>query len=209
MVTGCEGAGGLAPPAMEERAVTEVIVFHHVLGVTDGVRHFAERLRGAGHEVSVPDLFEGQVFASRDEGLAYVQTVGLDGIIERGRTAAESVPAAAVYLGFSMGVLPAQVLAQTRPGTKGAVFCYGFLPPSEFGSGWPPGVPLQIHVMEDDKRFKDDLEVTHEFVGSCAAASLFLYEGDGHLFADRSSHDYDEAAAEMMTSRVITFLNTV
>jgi len=39
--------------------VTDVIVFHHAQGLTDGVRQFADQLRGVGHRVTVPDLYEG------------------------------------------------------------------------------------------------------------------------------------------------------
>jgi dienelactone hydrolase len=37
-----------------------VVLCHAVLGVRPSVRHFAEALRDAGHEVTVLDLFEGR-----------------------------------------------------------------------------------------------------------------------------------------------------
>lgn len=186
--------------------MTNIIVFHHVLGVTDGVREFAARLRRAGHAPTVPDLFDGRSFAFREDGAAYVQQVGVETIIERGRAAASSQPAATVYLGFSLGVLPAQMLAQTRPGAKGAVLCYGFVPPAEFSAEWPPDVPVQIHAMEDDERVRDELEEASQFADTLDVAELFLYPGTGHLFADSSSPDYDEAAADLLMSRVTEFL---
>ena len=42
-------------------------------------------------------------------------------IIEQGVSRRPTCPAALVYAGFSMGVLPAQKLAQTRPGGRGAL----------------------------------------------------------------------------------------
>src|SRR5215212_681288 len=59
-----------------------------------------------------------------------------------GVLAAEGLPEGLVYLGFSLGVLPAQMLAQTRAGARAAVLFHSCVPASEFG-GWPPGVPLQ------------------------------------------------------------------
>ena len=70
---------------------------------------------------------------------------------ERGVRLADELPTALVYAGFSFGVLPAQKLAQTRPGALGAVLCYSCLPISgkwAFGP-WPKGVPVQIHGMDN------------------------------------------------------------
>jgi dienelactone hydrolase len=186
--------------------VTNVIVFHHILGVTEGVREFSDRLRAAGHEVAVPDLFDGQAFASREAGRAYVEQTGIDTIVERGLAAAELIPLEAVYVGFSLGTLPAQILAQTRPGARGAVLCYGFTTPTELGSEWPASLPVQIHAMEDDALARDAVADGQKFVESAAQAELFLYHGAGHLFADRSSGDFDEEAADLLIARVGEFL---
>lgn len=98
-----------------------VILFHHAQGLTPGVREFADQLRAAGHDVTPPDLYDGETFDSLDDGVGYAEEVGFDTIIERGRVAAEAVPHEAVYAGFSLGVLPAQMLAQTRPGGEGSL----------------------------------------------------------------------------------------
>jgi dienelactone hydrolase len=108
---------------------------------------------------------------------------------------------------MSMGVGPAQMLAQTRPGAKGALLLYGALPASEFGE-WPHGVPLQIHAMENDPWFKDDLEAARE-LAQLAGGELFLYPGDKHLFADNGLPDYDEDAATLMKQRVLEFLDKI
>jgi dienelactone hydrolase len=111
-----------------------------------------------------------------------------------------------VYAGFSLGVMPAQQLAQTRPGAKGALFFSAAMPPSEFGGDWPEGVPLQIHMMEDDEWAEDDLPAARELVESVDRAELFLYPGNQHLFADSSLVDYDEQAAAQLKERVLAFL---
>jgi dienelactone hydrolase/uncharacterized damage-inducible protein DinB len=192
--------------------MTDVILFHHTQGLTEGVRQFAEDLRAAGHRVTVPDLYEGQTFPTVAEGVAYAQEIGFDTVLERGRQAVEGLPEKLVYAGFSLGVMPAQMLAQTRPGANGALLFHGCVSISEFGDGsWPGGVPLQIHAMDRDPYFVDegDLEAARELVGKVHGAKLFLYPGDQHLFADSSLSSYDEGAARLLFQRVLAFLALV
>jgi dienelactone hydrolase len=188
-------------------AVAEVLLFHHALGLTPGVVSFADELRAQGHVVHTPDLYEGKTFDSVDDGVAHAQEVGFDTIFERGRVAADDLPNELVYGGFSLGVMPAQMLTQTKPGAQGALFFYSALPPSEFESPWPQGVPLQIHVMEDDEWAQEDLPAARELAAT-AGAELFLYPGDKHLFADASTSDYDEHCAALLRERVIAFLES-
>jgi len=192
--------------------VAEVLLFHHAHGLTPGCLSFGDRLRAAGHAVHVPDLYEGKVFADLTEGVGYAKQVGFDTIIERGRLAADSLPNEIVYGGFSLGVLPAQMLAQTRPGTKGALLFHACIPPSEFGGPWPDGVPVQIHMMEADEWAlppNEDLDVARQLDQEVASAQLFLYPGDRHLFADDSLPDYDEKAAALLMERVLSFLDNI
>ena len=191
--------------------MADIIVFHHACGLTDGVREFAGQLRVAGHHVTVPDLYEGKTFDPLDEGVGYAQQVGFGTIIERGRLAAQSLPDEIVYAGFSLGVLPAQLLAQTRPGAKGAVLCHACVPTSEFGGPWPEGVPVQIHAMEADEFFvtEGDLDAARDLVETAESAELFLYPGDQHLFADSSLPAYDDRAATLLRQRVLSFLDWV
>jgi dienelactone hydrolase len=191
--------------------VTDVIVFHHAQGLTVGVREFAARLRAAGHNVTVPDLYDGATFEALDDGVGYAEQVGFDTIIERGRLAAEGLPNEIVYAGFSLGVLPAQMLAQTRPGAKGALLFHSCVPVSEFGCPWPQGVPLQIHAMDADELFvtEGDLEAARDLAATVAGAELYLYPGDQHLFADSSLPAYNESAATLLTQRVLSFLGNI
>ena len=131
--------------------MAEVVLFHHAQGLTSGCLALADELRAAGHVVHAPDLYDGQTFAELGDGIGYARQVGFDTILERGRAAAASLPPELVYAGLSLGVMPAQKLAQTRPGAKGAVLLHAAFPASEFGDAWPPAVPLQIHLMEDDE----------------------------------------------------------
>jgi dienelactone hydrolase len=187
--------------------MAEVLLFHHAQGQTAGFQAFADELRQAAHTVHTPDLFDGRTFGSIDEGVAYAGEVGFGEIIERGVREADALPQELVYAGFSLGVLPAQKLAQTRPGARGALLFYSCVPTSEFGT-WPPDVPVQIHGMDADPYFVDegDIDAARELVASAEDAELFLYPGDQHYFADSSLPSYDESATKLLTQRVLAFL---
>jgi dienelactone hydrolase len=191
--------------------MAEILLFHHVHGLTSGVRGFAEQLRQAGHTVHTPDLFDGKVFDSSEEGVAYAQEVGFDTLIERGESVAEGLPSELVFAGFSLGVLPAQKLAQTRSGAKGALLFHSCIPFSEFSETWPQGVPVQIHGMDADPFFVDegDIDAARALVAATPEAELFLYPGKQHLFADSSLAAYDESAATLLTERVLSFLAAI
>jgi dienelactone hydrolase len=187
--------------------MTEVVLYHHVQGLTDGVRAFAEALRQAGHTVHTPDMFDGRTFASIDEGMAFAGEAGFGALAERGVVAADELGTDVVYAGFSFGVMPAQQLAQTRPGARGALLMSACLPVSEFGEAWPEGVPVQVHGKEDDAFFDEDLEAARALADSTDRAELFLYPGAEHLFADSSLTSYDPGAAALLTERVLAFLD--
>jgi dienelactone hydrolase len=190
--------------------MSEVLLFHHALGRTDGLEVFADELRQAGHTVHTPDLFDGRTFGTIEEGVAYAREVGWDEIMARGARAAEALPAELVYAGFSLGVMPAQMLAQTRPGAKGALFFYSCAPISEFGA-WPTGLPAQVHGADADPIFmkEGDVDAARELVEAADDAELFLYPGDQHYFADSSLPSYDADATRLLTRRVLDFLARV
>jgi dienelactone hydrolase len=190
--------------------MAEVLIFHHAQGLTSGVLAFADELRAAGHVVHAPDLYDGNTFADINDGVGYAREVGFDTIGERGRLAAEGLPSEIVYAGFSLGAGSAQMLAQTRPGAKGALLFHGCVPPSEFGGPWPEGVPVQIHLMDADEwALEGDLDAARELDETVESAELFLYPGDRHLFADNSLPDYDEDAAKLLKQRTLSFLDDI
>jgi dienelactone hydrolase len=189
--------------------MAEVLLFHHAQGLTDGVVSFAEGLRDAGHTVHTPDLYDGRTFDSVEEGVAHAGEIGFGEVIERGARAAGGLSHALVYGGFSLGVLPAQMLAQVRGGAIGALLLHGCVPISEFSPSWPDGVPVQIHAMEADPWFQEDIVAAHALVDECDVAELFLYPGDDHLFADSSLPAYDADAAALLNERVLSFLGAL
>jgi len=189
--------------------MAEVVLFHHAQGLTSGVLAFADELRRAGHTVHTPDVFEGRTFATVEEGIGFAKEVGFAEVFERGVRAAEELPPELVYAGFSLGAMPAQSLAQTRPGARGALLFHSCVPTSEFGSGWPDGVPVQVHGMDGDPFFagEGDIDAARALVDEAEDAELFVYPGDQHLFADSSLASYDPEAAALLTQRVLEFLS--
>jgi dienelactone hydrolase len=182
--------------------MAEAVVFHHALGLTDAVRRFADELRTAGHTVYIPDLYDGRTFHTIDDGMAHSDELGGPmAIVDRARAAVASLPSEAVYIGFSLGVLSAQSLAQTRPGSRGAVLCYSAMPLGEWGDNWPAtwqdGVPLQLHILDGD----EDFEIAQGLAATVPGAELFVYPGSEHYFAE-----HDEQAAALLMERVLDFL---
>ena len=190
---------------------TTILLFHHAQGQTKGFLAFADWLRAAGHTVHAPDLYEGKTFATVDEGVAHAQKVGFGEIIRRGVASAESLPRDIVHAGFSLGVLPAQALAQTRAGARAAVLFHSCVPPQEFG-GWPSGVPLQIHIMDRDPLAsppETDLETARRLDAELEEATFFSYPGEQHLFADDSLPSYDADAAAKAEACVLELLTRI
>jgi dienelactone hydrolase len=193
--------------------MADVLLFHHIQGLTPGVVALADSLRAAGHTVHTPDLFDGHVFDSIEAGAGYAQGDGAPDFDKLADEAAAALPAGLVYAGISFGVMQAQRLAQTRPGTAGAILMESCLPISgDWAIGpWPDGVPVQIHGMDADDFFagEGDVDAAREIVATVPDAELFLYEGDRHLFEDSSLPSYDPDAARELEKRVLEFLGRV
>lgn len=188
--------------------MADVILFHHALGVTDGVRAFADQLRDGGHSLTVADLFRGTTFDSIEEGVAFEEQLGWDEMIARSQAAIAPLPHQVVVGGFSLGAVYAQRLVQTREGALGALLYHGGdNPPEAFGVPWPDRAGLQVHVSEDDKWF--NREGGEQLVSEVPGAELFLYPGPAHLFTDRSWDEYDEASTALVIERTLAFLDRV
>lgn len=191
--------------------MAEVVLFHHVQGLTDGVLAFAEQLRGGGHTVHTPDLFDGERPATIEKGVAFADNLGTV-VRDRANAAVADLPAGLVYGGFSMGAAAAQRLAQTRPGARGALLYESCIPLTgdwTFGP-WPDGLRVQIHGMDKDPYFalEGDIDAARELVATIGPelGELFIYPGDQHLFADSSLPSYDPDAAALVVRRSLEFL---
>lgn len=187
--------------------MTDIVLFHHVQGLTSGVSAFAEGLREAGHTVHTPDLFDGHTFDSIEAGQEFAGGIGFEEVRARGVRSVADLPEALVYAGFSLGVMPAQKLLQTRAGALGGLFYHSFVDPTWFGE-WPDGVPIQIHSMDADPFFvgEGDIDAARPFVDSHPEAEMFLYPGDVHLFTDSSLPGHDEVATTLVLERSLQLL---
>lgn len=183
--------------------MTEVVLFHHTCGVTDGVQAFAETLRGAGHVVHTPDLFEGRTFTDVREGMEFAESVGEDVFAARAADVVQQYPAGVVYGGMSMGAARAAEQVLERPGARGAFFLYGAVAPSWWDAIWPGDVPTQAHVAEGDDLREPEAESEYAEV---PGAELFFYPVAGHLFAEQGHPDHDAEAARLATGRVLDFV---
>ena len=190
--------------------MAEILLLHHIHGRTNGVLGFAHRLRAEGHVVHTPDLYGGRTFATMAEAQAFASQVGFDTLLERGVRAADDLPPDVVYAGFSLGVMAAQKLAQTRLGARGALLLHSFVPPEYFGA-WPPGLPAQVHGMLSDPFFagEGDLAAARTAAAQSPEIEIFTYRGQQHLFADASLASYDAHAATAMLERCLAFLTTL
>jgi dienelactone hydrolase len=195
--------------------MAEVVLFHHVQGLTDGVRAFAEELRVGGHTVHTPDLFDGELPATIEDGMALTKRIGYEVLDERADRFVAGLPGGLVYAGFSFGAGTAQRFAQTRPGARGALLYESCIPiTGEWAFGpWPEGVPVQIHGMDKDPFFalEGDIDAARELVETVGPelAELFVYPGDRHLFTDSSLPSYDPDAAAVVVQRSRAFLDRV
>lgn len=184
--------------------MADVLLFHHALGLTPGVEAFADALRAEGHSVTAPDLFDGDTFDEIQAGVDHAQEVGFDTIVANGVDLARDLPPGAFVAGFSLGALPAQAIAHTKPAVAGLVLLHGGdVPVGTFGEVWPSSVPVQIHLAEDDAWCS--MAEAEEFA-TATSGELFAYPGDGHLFTDASFHEYDAEATASVLERMLAFL---
>lgn len=188
-----------------------VVLLHHALGLTSSLRDYADVLRSYGHDVTTPDLFDGHTFANVHAGVSYAESLGFDTLVAKAETAVNRLPADAVYMGFSLGVLPAQHLAQTRPGARGAVLFYACAPESMLARPLPHDTPVQIHANEFDPFFTHDGDIdnAHALVTSHPSVELYLYPGTGHLFAETNHPDFEADSAMQARGRVASFLASI
>jgi dienelactone hydrolase len=188
--------------------VADVLLFHHALGRTAAIDGFADELRRHGHTVVTPDLFEGATFPSVSDGVAHAEHVGFDTITARGVASADLMPGRFVVAGFSLGVLPAQLLAQTDDAVRGALLYFAAVPVTAFAERWPSGVPAELHLVEDDDWAAQDRTAAVE-VAAASGGELYLYPGRGHLVTEVGSPDHDPAAATLILERSLAFLDRI
>lgn len=194
--------------------MSDIVLFHSVLGLRAGVLDAADRLRAAGHIVHTPDYYDGRTYDEYPPAFEFLEEIGgIPDVIARCTAAAGRLPADLVYVGFSLGGVPAELLAATRAGAQGLILLHAAIPPDALGvQAWPASVPVQVHFATGDPyRDKAELDSFEAAVrASGARYERFDYPGNGHLFTDRTLPDeFDEQSAELLFSRVLAFLDQI
>ncbi|OCP36350.1 dienelactone hydrolase family protein [Ensifer sp. LC163] len=185
-----------------------VILFHSIYGLRALERDAAARLRANGHDVITPDLYEGQVAGSVDDGFALKDKIGWRTLCERAEAAVAGQPASAVLGGFSFGAAIASHLWAKRPKTSGVLLLHSIV---EIPDNARDGVPVQLHLADPDIYEPAEDVAAWRAVADRSAIALeaFTYPGVGHLYTDASLPDYDAEAASLTWSRVERFLDTL
>ncbi len=190
--------------------MTTVVLFHSVLGVRQGERDAAERLRADGHAVLLPDLFQGRVFDAYEPAIAWSDSVGIEQLFQRGLAAVTDLEDGFVVGGFSQGSSIACYVA-TRRKVSGVLQLSGLNVLEWFGVGaaWPHGVFSQSHQTVGDPFRENEItqQASQDVRGAGGELELFDYPGNGHLFTDPTLPDeYDPEATELLWSRVLPFV---
>ncbi len=185
-----------------------VIFFHSVYGLRSLEHKAVERVQAAGHKAFAPDLYDGLIARTIEEGFEFKDEIGWPTICERAEWALAGLPASTILAGFSMGAAVAASLWPKREKTAGILFLHGIATIAENAR---KGLPLQLHLAEPDPfEPEEDVAAWQQAVErSGTAAEIFRYSGGGHLYTDASLPDYNARAADLTWKRVINFLDAI
>ncbi len=186
--------------------MTQIALFHSVLGVRPGVLDAADRLRAAGHDVRVVDQYGGRVFDDYAEAGAHVERIGFPALMAAAVAGVADLPDGFVAAGFSNGAGMAEHVA-TQGGCAGVVLVSGALPLAVLGAvAWPDGLPVQLHVAAGDPLRNREWDDAFLRDVAPAPVEVFEYPVSGHLFTDPSlPAEYDAAATSLLWSRTLRF----
>ena len=190
--------------------MSNVVIFHSVLGIREGITDAAKALKKAGHTIYVADLYNGKSFESMDEALAFFEELGIPEIMSRSIEYTKEFPADSFYLGFSNGGASALLLAGTKPGAKGCVLFHAALPVAELGiNKWPEDVPVEVHYAKDDpwKEGESVVELGKNIKETGAYYRYYEYELTGHIFIDPGLPEYNKETTKLIYQRTIDFIN--
>lgn len=188
--------------------MTNIALFHSVLGARPGFDDAAERLRAEGHNVTAVDQYDGRTFDSYDEASEFAEAIGYPALMSLAAQAVEHLPDGFITAGFSNGGGMAEYVA-TQRNVAGVLMFSGALDLSMLGvDAWPAGVPAQIHYALDDPfRCQAEIDAVTQLVRAAGApVEVFDYPGAGHLFTDSSlPAEFDAESTELLWSRVLPF----
>ncbi|MBB5118522.1 dienelactone hydrolase [Streptomyces eurocidicus] len=170
----------------------------------------AERLRAAGHEVHVPDLYEGRTADTVEDGMAIKDEIGHEELLRRAIVAAAPLSdRGLVYAGFSLGGSVAQNLALGDEKARGLLLLHGTSDLAEDAA--VDELPVQLHVADPDPFEPHDwLNAWYLRMRRAGAeVEVHRYAGAGHLFTDPELPDHDAEAAEAAWRVALAFLDEV
>ncbi|MFF3857826.1 dienelactone hydrolase family protein [Streptomyces sp. NPDC002209] len=185
-----------------------IMLFHSTYGLRPAVHAAADRLRAAGHQVQVPDLFEGRTFETVEEGMAHRDEIGRDELLKRAVLAsAPFSDQGLVYAGFSFGGSVAQHLALADEKARGLLLLHGTADLEEDTA--VDELPVQLHIADPDPFETHDWLTAWYLRMQRAGADVEVhrYPGAGHLFTDPELDDYDAEAAEQTWRVALAFLD--
>ncbi|WP_184348280.1 dienelactone hydrolase family protein [Streptomyces olivoverticillatus] len=189
---------------------TTIVLFHSAYGPRPAVHAAAERLREAGYEVHVPDLYDGRTAETVEEGMAIKDEIGRDELLRRAVTAVAPLSERGlVYAGFSLGGSIAQNLALGDDRARGLLLLHGTSDLPDDAA--VDELPVQLHVADPDPFEPHDwLNAWYLRMQRAGAdVEVHRYRGAGHLFTDPDLPDYDEEAAEAAWRVALGFLADV
>ncbi|MEU9059944.1 dienelactone hydrolase family protein [Streptomyces sp. NPDC048430] len=187
-----------------------IMLFHSIYGLRPAVHASAERLRAAGHEVRVPDLFEGHTFETVEDGMAFKEQVGKEELLKRAVLAAAPYSdQGLVYAGFSFGASVAQTLSLGDAKARGLLLLHGTSDIAENAS--VDELPVQLHVADPDVFESPDwLNSWYlQMQRTGADVEIYRYPGAGHLYTDPDLPDFDQDAADLTWKVALGFLATL
>ncbi|GDY52853.1 dienelactone hydrolase [Streptomyces violaceusniger] len=183
------------------------MLFHSAYGLRPAVHEAADRLRAAGHEVVVPDLYEGETAETVEDGMVIKERIGRDELLKRAITAAAPYSdRGLVYAGFSLGGSLAQNLALADDKARGLLLLHGTSDIADDAAA--DDLPVQLHVADPDPFEPHDwLNAWYLRMRRAGAdVEVFRYGGAGHIFTDPELPDYDKEAAEATWRVALGFL---
>ncbi|WP_229698118.1 dienelactone hydrolase family protein [Wenjunlia tyrosinilytica] len=183
-----------------------MVLFHSAYGLRPAVNAAAELLRGAGHEVHVPDLYDGRVVDTVEEGMAIREEIGTDELLKRAVAAAAPLSdEGLVYAGFSLGGALAQHVALADSNARGLLLMHGT---ADIADDTSTELPVQLHAAEPDPFETEDwLNAWYLRMRRAGAdVEVHRYHGAGHLFTDPDLPDWDDRAAARAWACAMGFL---
>ncbi len=212
-VEGTDITGYLARPASGE-PTAGILVIHEWWGLNENIRSMARQLAGEGYVALAVDLYEGEVAETREDAGRLAR--GSRDNPDRGR---ENLRQAWNFLKQEQGVEKVGVIGwcfgggwslQTAlmlgDGIDGAVIYYGRVITDRDALEALATPILGIFGAEDGGipvATVREFQTTLDLLGK--PASIHIYEGADHAFANPSGTRYNENAAEDAWSKTLTF----